>query len=340
MDLKKIKIQILFLGLLICTPVVAQDDAPTPPAADEQVSSFLQIGHYQALHSVCWTADSAMLTSYSSVDGWIMVWNVQSGQLLWKLKAALLKPKVPVQSPVGVFIATGEKNFELREPESGKVLWTMKYASATPERYSSPDGSMIAEEVSTLMFSPDDKLIASGYDDSTIKLWDVKSNKLRRILKGRFKELSAVVFSPDGKFLAAGYNTSDTRVEIWSVQSGRLVMRLGKDSDYVESISFGRDGLIATGHFWDDVRVWNTKTGRVVKSFKQPFSEDDHVAFSPDGKYLVSGGWNQNVLLWNLRQGKLTWSALPLDWETDKRIKEGYHIDNHVRRRNPENRRG
>jgi hypothetical protein len=173
------------------------------------------------------------------------------------------------------------------------------------------------------MFSPDDRLIVAGYEDSTIKLWDVKNARVLRTIRGRYDDLRAAVISPAGNLIAAGYDSSESRVEIWSVRSGKLVDQLGVDSDYVESIAFARNGtMIATGHFWDDVKLWNARTGKLIRTFKQPFSENDVVAFSPDGKSVVSGGWNQNVLLWNVQQGSVTWSALPLDWETEKRLHE------------------
>jgi WD40 repeat protein len=139
-------------------------------------------------------------------------------------------------------------------------------------------------------------------------------------MKGRFHDADVAVFSPDGRFIATGYYSSDTRVEIRSAQSGRLIRRLGEDSDYTRSISFSPDGkLIATGHIGSHINVWNTQTGKLVKTFKQPYSSNDQVAFGADGKHIVSGGENQNILLWDVQSGNLIWTAIPIDWETEKR---------------------
>src|SRR4051794_3232059 len=52
--------------------------------------------------------------------------------------------------------------------------------------------------------SPDGKMLASGSQDHTIKLWDVASGKERATLKGHREPVSSVAYSPDGKTLASG----------------------------------------------------------------------------------------------------------------------------------------
>ena len=133
-----------------------------------------------------------------------------------------------------------------------------------------------------------------------------------------FPDLRSAVFSPDGTFIAAGYNEGDSRVDLFSVQSGTLARTLGTDSDYVCSLSFSGDSnTIVTGHMSDDLKLWDANTGKLIRQFKQPFSEDDQVAFSPDGMHVVSGGENGNIMLWDVRTGKLIWSVIPLECDPD-----------------------
>jgi hypothetical protein len=179
-------------------------------------------------------------------------------------------------------------------------------------------------DVTSVALSPDENLIVSTHEDGTIKLWNAKGAKLKRIIKSRFRDIQIVVFSPDGKLIATGHNSGDSRVDFWSVRTGKRVLSLGEDSDYVSSLSFSGDGsTIVTGHsFKPDLIVWNARTGRPIRKFEQPYSQEDHVALSPDGRFLVSGGENQNVLLWNVQDGRLVWSAFPIDWDTETRFRE------------------
>ncbi len=56
--------------------------------------------------------------------------------------------------------------------------------------------------VTTIAVSPDDKLLATGAKDGTIKTWDLDSLANRSTLKGHSDQVSALSFSPDGSVLA------------------------------------------------------------------------------------------------------------------------------------------
>src|SRR5438552_12430957 len=57
--------------------------------------------------------------------------------------------------------------------------------------------------VRCVAYSPDGRMLASGSDDSTIKLWDVATGKGRATLKGHDDAVQSMAFSPDGRTLAS-----------------------------------------------------------------------------------------------------------------------------------------
>jgi WD40 repeat protein len=79
--------------------------------------------------------------------------------------------------------------------------------------------------------SADAALIVSAHEDGTIKLWDTSKGELLRTIKSRFPDLRSVAFSPDRNLVATGYNEGDSKVDLWSVQTGKLAGTLGEDSD-------------------------------------------------------------------------------------------------------------
>lgn len=296
---------------------------------DPQTGALLKtlFGHTQQVTGLAFSGDGKTLVS-TSRDDTVKIWNVADGRLLssFKLHTAgadgIISPNVTRDGRT--LIGAYREAVKIWDLTTGKELYSLTsnelHPSGGPGELQSTEES---GDVLAVALGPDETLIVSAHEDKTIKIWDAQTATLKRIIKTRFPDLKAVVFSPDGKLIATGNYESDCRVDFWSVQTGKRVLSLGPDSDYVNSLSFSRDGSkIASGHAFKDLIIWNAKTGKLIRKLDQPFSEFDNVAFSPDSKFLVSAGRNQNVLLWNVQNGKLVWAALPVDWETDRRLAE------------------
>ena len=58
--------------------------------------------------------------------------------------------------------------------------------------------------VQSVAFSPDGTLLAAAEDDTTAKLWDLRTDKRLLTLRGHSRAVTSLAFSPDGTRLASG----------------------------------------------------------------------------------------------------------------------------------------
>jgi RNA polymerase sigma factor (sigma-70 family) len=162
-----------------------------------------------------------------------------------------------------------------------------------------------ADNVNSVMYSSDGKVLASGSKDGTVRLWEAATGKPLALLDTGEQTITSVAIAPDGKTLAAG--SLDQTIWLWEVASGKVVHRLRGHDDGVWSVAFASDGqtLASTGGENDrTIRLWNVTTGQEIRQLKGHLDLVYTVAFSPDGKMLASGSKDRRVRLWHVAGGK------------------------------------
>jgi WD40 repeat protein len=75
-----------------------------------------------------------------------------------------------------------------------------------------------SDNVTSVAFSPDGKIVVSGSADKTIRLWDTATGKERQKLEGHDDFVSAVAFSSDGTSILSG--SRDKTISIWDTATG------------------------------------------------------------------------------------------------------------------------
>jgi WD40 repeat protein/beta-lactamase regulating signal transducer with metallopeptidase domain len=190
------------------------------------------------------------------------------------------------------------------------------------------------EAVSCLTYSRDGKLIALGNWDKTASIREATSGKELARLTGHTGGIRAIAFAPDGKTLATA--SEDKTIKLWDVTSilGRTDLKsvpqlnaqatLKGHASKVTAVAFAPDGkTLATGGadqqlgVSGEVLLWDLSTlgGRTDlksvppltprSSLKGPIQGLWCLAFSPDGKFLVTGATSEPALkVWDVATGE------------------------------------
>jgi WD40 repeat protein len=162
--------------------------------------------------------------------------------------------------------------------------------------------------VHSVAFSPDGKNILTGSADNTACLWDLQGNVLQ-VFTGHEKRINSVAFSPDGKSILTG--SWDKTARLWDLQGNVLRVFKGNES-YISSVAFSPDGKsILTGcSTTEDVvpgsgdktaRLWDLQ-GNILQVFTGHESSIHSVAFSPDGKSILTGSMDRTARLWKIKK--------------------------------------
>ena len=158
--------------------------------------------------------------------------------------------------------------------------------------------------------SPDGRYVLSGSRDSFI-LWDILQGKKIQTFTHEdwMGQGIAVAFSPDGKYFASGGKGT----KLWDLATRREI-RIFDDSTAL-SIAFSSDGK----HFLcggpgssvfipkPTMKIFDVATGGEIIDFKIQSSLDyrlESVAYSPDGKYALSGSMGGLIDLWDISLGR------------------------------------
>ncbi len=204
------------------------------------------------------------------------------------------------RSSVGSLGFTPDGKFMLSASCDGSVrLWDT--ARWVPCPVLPPDMTGMAVAV-----SPDGKLLALGGKDSVIQLWDLDPISLVGELKGHENSISCLAFSPDGNLLASGAQF-DAAI-VWDVRQQTQLYSLPWGSDRIRAVAFSPDGntLAASEYFgnWPhlgltgEVTLWDVPTGRHRASLRGHDGGALAIAFSPDGKTLVTGDNKGVIRFW------------------------------------------
>jgi RNA polymerase sigma factor (sigma-70 family) len=283
-------------------------------------------GHIRGVTSVAVSPQGKYVAS-GSFGGDLWLWEAATGKAVRQLKGHVATIDALAFSPDGKYLVSGGENndstIRLWDVETGEHLRKLKdgYGGVGSSLVFSPDGKTIASGVrfwdvasgakirhfdfpdgNAVGFSPDGKRVVFGSYDGSVRLCDLTGGKTisQWNANDRLERANGweTLFSPDLKTALVRSVNNHKTVWLCDVSTGKVLQEI-PEPRWVVAAAFSPDGKILA-LAGDDVRLWETATGKEIRRLKGHREWISSVAFSPDGKTLVSASRDNTVLVWDM----------------------------------------
>ena len=236
------------------------------------------------------------------------VWDTQSGKKLVTIPTGADYVFALAFSPDGKQIAAGTND----RPNYLKI-WDARTGAPVRELPGHEDA------VLSVVYSRDGKRLLTSSYDNTARLWNLESGQ-SKIFRGHEWWVWSAAFSPDEKRIVTA--SQDGSAMVWTVETAESGTPFLDHTGPVYAAAFSPDGnYVATAGYDRRVLLWNpdkvqpfdfeapvigqADSSAVYENLKGHTADVRSVRFSADGNWLLSGGNDNTVRVWNLGTGEL-----------------------------------
>ena len=278
------------------------------------------LGHEEAVWGLAVSRDGQYAVSASS-DNTVRVWRVETGQQVRVLRDYKefggWFTSVALTADGGVVAAGGgDGRVSLWDFHSGKLLRRLQGGRAKTAEPASPhlwEGHR--GPITSVVFSADDRYIATTAKDPIAKLWETDTGVNVGVFKTRHVDIYAVALAPQGNVLAtASFFGGGNSVNLWEVHNREwadgnynwLAKLKGIEiryTDEVRALKYSPDGrFLFTASYDGTARQWDAHTGREVARFEGHKGPVLSLDVNTKGTLLATGSEDGTLRLWAPQQ--------------------------------------
>ncbi|HUG18343.1 MAG TPA: hypothetical protein VMM56_05160, partial [Planctomycetaceae bacterium] len=200
-------------------------------------------------------------------------------------------------------VAYGKFTGLLQEPHPGQtIVWDIKSGRRLTTLRSYLDG------VSSVDFSKDGKLLATGSYDGTVQLWSSSNWRRQTRIKATQGTVTSLHFCPQTSTLAVGTwqdkeGSLKNTINLYQASTGRQIANLeGHTEEGIMSVQYSPDCREIVSSAMDgSVRIWNVISGTNRVIYQTDTAWFYSVAFSSDGQLMAAVGGDLPTRKWHIR---------------------------------------
>lgn len=273
-------------GEMAVVPAKPPEDVPKPRTIVSMRPERILKGHTDAVESVCFCAGEGNWLVSGSRDKTMRLWETGTG----KEVRPFLHPG-PVR---GVAVLPDKRRALTACSDKTIRLWNL-WTGDPIRMFNGHTG-----EVQSVACLPDGVRFISAGKDWTLRLWNADTGAELKVLTGHQGPVFGLDVSPDGRQALSG--GQDRTVRRWDLEEGKEIDQLHVPGP-VHRVKFSIDGRMAVLGCGNEVWEWDLVENQ-VRPIDGPISKAAAVTFSADSRYILAGGDDKLVRLWDTALGK------------------------------------
>ncbi len=254
---------------------------------------------------------------YSSHSGRRFAAVINDDAVVWKTDPLMELARFHIEGSglLALALSSDDQRLAARDRNGGMHVWEIESKQRLVSAPGSASPRRLLHNGGAILFSPDGRLVADGWEESAGRIWDVHRDPPTYIeLSERPGSHRIQCFSPDGTLLAIG--DLEGRLRVFDVRTGKHLFGFVAHVGRIRSVVFTGDGrgIWTSGN--EDLRLWEVDPNGGVRVLRIEGGGLHGVDFSPDGRRMtVVGG-----------QGELeevdpaTLSRTPIEFENESTI--------------------